>query len=44
MKKIGLLLIGSYKCGVDQTASHVLTCTAIGIKRNIAKVDKTFRD
>ena len=28
----------------DQTASHMLACTAIGIKENIAKVNKPLRD
>ena len=40
MKKIGLSLTDSCKFGADQTASHVLRCTAIGIKGDIAKVDK----
>ena len=44
IKKIELSLTGSCKCGADQTANHVLRCTAIGIKGNIAKVDKSFRE
>ena len=44
MKEIILSSTGSCKCGADQTASHVLTCTAFGIKGNIAKVNKPLRD
>ena len=44
MKKIGLSLIGSCKCGADQTASHVLRCTTIFIKEKIAKVDKPLEN